>query len=86
MSTKPAYQLFVGVDIAYRTFTAASLAPGAKPKREPKAYAQTAQDFERFQKRLHEHGIEPADILVVREQQGAIGSYSPCACIRRALR
>jgi transposase len=68
----PTYQLFVGVDIAYRTFTAATLTAGARPKREPKAYAQTTQDFERFQKRLREHGIEPAAILVVIE---ATGSY-----------
>jgi transposase len=72
MRTKPIYQLFVGVDIAYRTFTAAMLAPGAKPKRKPKAYTQTIQDFERFQKRLRDHGIEPAAILVVME---ATGSY-----------
>src|SRR5215470_16959865 len=83
MRTKPSYQLFVGVDIAYRTFTVASLAPGAKPKREPKAYTQTPQDFERFQKRLQEHEIEPAAILVVME---ATGSYwvALATCLHQA--
>jgi len=83
MRTKPSYQLFVGVDIAYRTFTVASLAPGAKPKREPKAYTQTTQDFARFQKRLQEHGMEPAAILVVME---ATGSYwvALATCLHQA--
>jgi len=36
MSTKRSYRLFVGVDIAYQTFTSASLLPGAKPTRELK--------------------------------------------------
>jgi hypothetical protein len=71
LSTKPAYRLFVDVDIVYRTFTAACLVLGAKPKLEPKAYAQTTQDFERFEKRLHEHGSEPAAILVVMEATGS---------------
>jgi transposase len=83
MRTKPSSQHFIGVDIAYRTFTAASLTPGAKPKREPKAYAQTAQDFERFQKRLQEYGIEPAAILIVME---ATGSYwvALATCLHQA--
>ena len=59
---KPMYRLFVGVDIAYQAFTAASLLPAAKPKRESKPFEQTAQGFEQFQKRLHVSGIDPGAI------------------------
>ncbi len=69
---RPVYQFFVGVDIAYRDFTVASLVPGTKPKREPKPFEQTGKGFEHFQTLLRESGIEPASILVVME---ATGSY-----------
>jgi hypothetical protein len=49
-NTKRSYRLFVGVDIAYRDFTA-SLVQEAKTTREPHPYPQTAPGFERFQKR-----------------------------------
>jgi len=42
MSTKRSYRLFVGVDIAYQTFTSASLLPGAKPTRELKPFEQNS--------------------------------------------
>ncbi|HET8911036.1 MAG TPA: hypothetical protein VFN23_06215 [Ktedonobacteraceae bacterium] len=64
---KPVYHLFIGVDIAYRSFTAASLASGAKPKRALKPFEQTAGGFEQFQKRLQASGIDPGAILVVIE-------------------
>ena len=70
MSMKPVYRLFVGVDIAYRTFTAASLVSGAKLKRESKPFEQTAQGFEQFQKRLQASGIDPGATLVVMEATG----------------
>lgn len=70
-SPKRSYRLFVGVDIAYRDFTA-SLVQEAKTTREPHPYSQTASGFERFQKRLEESGVPPPDILVVME---ATGSY-----------
>lgn len=70
-NTKRNYRLFVGVDIAYRDFTA-SLIQEAKTTREPHPYPQTAPGFERFQKRLEESGIPPSDTLVVME---ATGSY-----------
>jgi transposase len=70
--TKQSYQLFVGVDIAFREFTAASLVAGAKPTRESRPYAQTGPGFERFHRRLQESGVAPGDILVVME---ATGSY-----------
>ncbi len=70
--TKHSYHLFVGVDIASREFTAASLVAGAKPTRESHSYAQTSTGFERFQTRLQASGIVPGDILIVME---ATGSY-----------
>jgi transposase len=60
------------VDIAYRTFTAASLVPGAKPRRAQKPFEQTTQGFEHFVSHLHEEGIEPGAVLIVME---ATGSY-----------
>jgi transposase len=72
--TKHSYHLFVGVDIAAREFTAASLVAGAKPMRESYSYAQTTTGFERFQTRLQESGGAPGDILIVME---ATGSYMP---------
>jgi transposase len=71
-STKRSYRLFVGVDIAARDFTAASIVPEAKPTREPHPYEQTADGFERFQRRLHESGVPAWETLVVME---ATGSY-----------
>jgi transposase len=70
--TKPSYHLFVGVDIASRESTAASLVAGAKSTRESHSYAQTSTGFERFQTRLQASGIAPGDILIVME---ATGSY-----------
>ena len=65
-NTKRSYQLFVGVDIAYRDFTA-SLVQGAKTTQEPYPYPQTVPGFERFKKRLEESGVPPPDTLVVME-------------------
>jgi transposase len=72
MSMKRSYRLFVGVDIAYQTFTAASLLPGTKTKREQKPFEQTVQGFERFQHQLLKSESDPSAILVVME---ATGSY-----------
>ncbi len=66
------YCLFVGVDIAYRDFTAALLVPGDQAKCEPKAFAQTTEGFEQLQQRLGASGLEPASILIVME---ATASY-----------
>ena len=68
--TKPSYHLCVGVDIAFREFTAASLVAEAKPTRESHSYAQTGAGFERFQTHLQESGVAPGDILVVMEATG----------------
>jgi transposase len=68
----PSSRLFVGVDIAYRDFTAALLVPGEQAKCEPTAFVQTAEGFALLQQRLGASGLEPASILVVME---ATGSY-----------
>lgn len=68
---KHSYRLFVGVDIASRDFTA-SLVQETRTTREPHPYPQTLPGFERFQKRLEEGGVAPADTLIVME---ATGSY-----------
>jgi transposase len=66
------YRLFVGVDIAYRDFTAALLQPGEQAQSEPRAFAQTSEGFEQVQQRLTSTGLEPAAILIVME---ATSSY-----------
>jgi transposase len=73
MSTipRPPYQVFVGVDIAAKTFTAVWLAPGGSPSR-PCTLEQTAQGFASLQARLLATSATPAEILVVME---ATGSY-----------
>jgi len=65
------YQLYVGVDIAAKTLTAAWMAPGATPGR-PLTVDQTPQGFATLQERLLATGHPAATILVVME---ATGSY-----------
>lgn len=71
LSTR-SYQLFVGIDIANETFTAAVLSPGAKPNREPKSFEQTPAGFTRFHTFLLSQRLPPTRVLVVLE---ATGSY-----------
>ena len=71
LNTNPSYRLLVGVDSAYRTFTAASLIPGAKAKRAPKPFEQTSQGVEHFQRHLLSHGIESGAVLSVMEATGS---------------
>jgi transposase len=70
-SPAPIYRLFVGVDIAAKTLTAAWQAPGGAPGR-PLTLEQTPAGFARLQSRLRASGAEPAATLVVME---ATGSY-----------
>lgn len=56
---KRSYRLFVGVDIASRDFTAATVVSGTQTTRETKSYEQTAHGFERLVKRLQESGYLP---------------------------
>lgn len=65
------YQLYVGVDIAAKTFTATW---AANPTAAPKAvtFDQTEAGFTRFQQALAASGVAPHATLVVME---ATGSY-----------
>jgi transposase len=67
----PQYRLFVGVDIAAKTLTAAWQAPGGAPGR-PLILEQSPAGFARLQAHLRAGGVEPAATLVVME---ATGSY-----------
>jgi transposase len=66
-----AYQLYVGVDIAAASLTAAWMTSGAPPQRAL-TVDQTPQGLAALQARLLAAGRAPADILVVME---ATGSY-----------
>ncbi len=69
MDTEPAYQLYVGVDIAAETFTAAWLPPGGQPG-APVTGEQTAAGFAALDRRLRA-AARPADAtLVVLEATG----------------
>lgn len=65
------YQLYVGIDIAATTFTAAWMPPGGAPI-PPVTYPQTAQGYAALQRQLAATGSAPAAKLVVLE---ATGSY-----------
>jgi transposase len=65
------YQLYVGVDIAARSFTATWAAdPAAAPK--ARTFEQTEAGFSNFQQALASSGVAPQATLVVLE---ATGSY-----------
>ena len=67
----PLYQLFVGVDIAATSFTAAWTL--SSPARErARTFAQTPDGFAAFQAALATSGVEPTQPLIVLE---ATGSY-----------
>jgi len=67
----PTYQLFVGVDIAAATFTAAWTAPD-RVLSTPRTFDQSPAGFAAFQQQLQATGVPPAATLVVLE---ATGSY-----------
>lgn len=66
----PSFELFVGIDIAAKSFTASLLkaAPHAQPQR-PETFAQDATGFAKFDKHLQANGSggPPDQILVVLE-------------------
>jgi transposase len=70
-STRRAYQLFVGIDIAATTFTAAWTTDGP-PLERARSFRQTPAGFAALQEQLSTTGITPANTLVVLE---ATGSY-----------
>ncbi|HEY8600222.1 MAG TPA: IS110 family transposase [Thermomicrobiales bacterium] len=64
-----AYRLFVGVDIAADTFTAAWLAPGGQPA-APFTGEQTPAGFDALHHRLQATGVPPGATLLVLEATG----------------
>ncbi len=64
-----AYRLFVGVDIAAETFTAAWLVSGGQPA-APYLGEQTAAGFDALHRRLQAAGVPPGETLVVLEATG----------------
>ena len=64
-----AYQLYVGIDIAADTFTAARLTPGGAPS-PPCTGEQTPSGFAALQRRLLATAVEPGATLVVLEATG----------------
>lgn len=67
--TTASYQLYVGVDIAAATFTAAWLAPGGSPA-APLTRAQTPAGIAALRQRLAATAVAPAATLVVMEATG----------------
>jgi transposase len=67
----PAYQLFVGIDIAAATFTA-STTIGGPPSARARTFAQTPEGFAALIDQLRASGVAPAYTLIVVE---ATGSY-----------
>jgi transposase len=70
-ASPPAYRLYVGIDIAAATFTAAWQLVGGKPS-APLTREQDAAGYAALQQRLRRTAVAPADTLVVLE---ATGSY-----------
>ena len=65
-----AFEEFVGVDIAAKTFTAAFALGESKPKLEKKPFDQTAEGFNRFLGRLAASAIAPNQQLIIMEATG----------------
>jgi transposase len=70
-TSRPAYQLYVGIDVAATTFTAASTTDGP-PRERARTFDQTPQGFLALQDHLRPTGVLPAQTLIVVE---ATGSY-----------
>ncbi len=86
MERSPApWQLYVGVDIATDTFTAARLLAEGEPS-APLTREQGAAGYAALQQRLQRAHAAAADTLVVLEATGRIGSPAPSRCTRRATR
>src|SRR4028118_392643 len=67
----PPARLYVGIDIAARSFTASWLTSDDQPSK-PRSFDQTPKDFAKFHAALSTTMIAPQDTLVVLE---ATGSY-----------
>jgi hypothetical protein len=71
MPNRALYQLFVGIDVAAATFTAAWATAATDPVK-PVTLPQTPDGYHQFQHQLGATGIRPTATLVVLE---ATGSY-----------
>ncbi len=75
--THPTYGLYVGIDVAAETFTAAWLAPGGAPT-VPLTCEQTPTGYAGVQRRLLATGVAAAATLLVME---ATGNYWVAAAV-----
>jgi transposase len=67
--SKPSYQLYCGIDIAAKTFTASKCLPDEDPSKAIN-FKQTPEDFNQLRKYLLSSGLTPDQILVVMEATG----------------
>jgi transposase len=67
MAETNSYQLFVGIDIAYKTFSLATLSPHSKAKAEANPLPQSQPGFSQLSTKLLSGGLAPEQILVVME-------------------
>lgn len=68
--TPPAYQLFVGIDVAAKTFTATWAAHGRAPRPRPHTFDQSAPGYTTFMQQLAATGVAAVQTLVVLEASG----------------
>lgn len=68
-TNQPVYQLYCGIDIAARTFTASFCCPGQTPERAT-SFEQTPQDFESLKRWLLAKDLPTNQSLVVMEATG----------------
>ncbi len=69
MIAPPSYQLFVGIDIAAKTFVATWSCPQHQDR--PRTFLQTSEGFVALQEQLAETNTPPARTLIVMEATGA---------------
>lgn len=62
-TTRPAYLLYVGIDVAASTFTAALTTEGP-PHERARTFAQTPAGFAALQDQLRASGVAPAHTLI----------------------
>jgi hypothetical protein len=66
---KPSYQLYCGVDIASKTFTAATCIADEEPTKALN-FKQSPQNYAQLQKHLLSSRVTPGSILIVMEATG----------------
>jgi transposase len=68
-SVKPIYQLYCGVDIATKTFTAATCTDNEEPTKA-RNFRQSPTDYAQLQEHLLSRGVPTNQILIVMEATG----------------